>query len=234
MKHHSFYKKKYQPHVRDEQLQTIIAFLIAIFSVLIFTASVLGYFSEITYGYKNFLVNSFGRYNKWSDIYGPAWLVILMSDFSSFGSGPTILLFLLLISIYMYQKSYQQILKPYLLVIIGGGIFSLIVKTIFAKNPTFNFIKLFLVNENAFPSGHAMVSVIFYLTSAYFFSRRERNRNIILLFYSVGFILPLIIGISRIFLGAHSPNQVIAGWAIGYFWVSVCWLIGNRKKKIFF
>lgn len=225
------YNHRNQSHLQDDQLKAVFASLILVFSVLIFLASILGYFSELTYGYKSFLLHTFGKYNKWNDDYGPQWFVVLMGNFTSLGSGPNTVLFLLLISIYLYLRSKLKLLKAYLLVIIGGGIFSILIKTIFSAKPTFDLIKLLLINNNEFPSGHAMISVIFYMTSAYFFSKSERNEKIRTLFFSVGIILPFIIGISRIFLGAHSPNQVIAGWAVGYFWISFCWLIGIKISR---
>lgn len=231
MRSSKHYNHRKQSHPEDDKLKAVFASLILVFSALIFLASILGYFSELTFGYKSFLLHTFGKYNKWDNNYGPQWFVVLMGNFTSLGSGPNILLFLMLISIYLYLKSKFITLKTYLLVIIGGGIFSLIIKTIFSEKPTFNLIKLLLINNNEFPSGHAMISVIFYLTSAYFFSKSEQNKRIRTLFFSVGVILPFIIGISRIFLGAHSPNQVIAGWAVGYFWISFCWLVGMKSGK---
>ena len=203
--------------IRERQFITVLASFIAVFSLLIFIASLLGFFSEITYGYRNFLLANLGKYSKWSGGYGPQWFVILMDDISSLSSGPIILLFLILISIYLFVKEKKEILKPYLIVIIGRGFFSLLLKTIFSKTPTFDLIKLLLLNTNPYPSGHAMLSVIFYLTSAYFFSKSEENHKVRALFFTVGFIMPFLIGLSRIFIGAHSPDQVIAGWAAGFY-----------------
>lgn len=58
----------------------------------------------------------------------------------------------------------------------------------------------------SFPSGHAMVSTVYYVTIARYVRRIGR---ILLLF------MPLAIGLSRLYLGVHWPIDVLAGWVIG-------------------
>lgn len=66
----------------------------------------------------------------------------------------------------------------------------------------------------SFPSGHSSGSVIAYGLLAYLaFAKLPAPWNIV-----VGLVLaivPLFVGLSRIYLGAHFPSDVVAGWALG-------------------
>jgi undecaprenyl-diphosphatase len=74
----------------------------------------------------------------------------------------------------------------------------------------------------SFPSGHAVVAVAFYGVLAYYLIRRplHGDRGLAAVLFSV--LVVMLIGISRIYLGVHYPSDVIAGWAIGGVWASLC------------
>jgi membrane-associated phospholipid phosphatase len=79
-----------------------------------------------------------------------------------------------------------------------------------------------LVHEASysFPSGHAMNSVMFYVCLSFFVFRKIKNAKLrnILTITAGGLIF--LIGISRIYLGAHYPSDVIAGYMAG-----LCWFV---------
>ena len=67
----------------------------------------------------------------------------------------------------------------------------------------------------AFPSGHAVVPVVFYGMIAFFLRRSFKKRRQRLLAVSIATALIFFIGYSRIYLGAHWASDVFAGWALG-------------------
>lgn len=75
----------------------------------------------------------------------------------------------------------------------------------------------------SFPSGHAMGALIGYGMLAYllvaFWHPARRHRTTIL---TIAFVLTLLIGISRLYLGVHFLSDVIAGYAAGAVWLAVC------------
>lgn len=88
--------------------------------------------------------------------------------------------------------------------------------------------RLIDVGGLSFPSGHAMCStVIFGLTAVicYRLYPAVRERPGILL---VAPALVLLIGMSRVYLGAHWASDVLAGWILGVIWVGVC-LVGHQQ-----
>ena len=73
----------------------------------------------------------------------------------------------------------------------------------------------------SYPSGHSLFSVALYGTLAYLAMRSgvSWRRKVSVLTPAV--LLPLGIGLSRIYLGMHWPTDVLAGYAVGGFWVVV-------------
>jgi YegS/Rv2252/BmrU family lipid kinase len=73
----------------------------------------------------------------------------------------------------------------------------------------------------SFPSGHATgisaaAGVVIVLTLL--LVRRRRLRRLL---YAGAIGLALLVGLDRVFLGVHNPSDVIAGFAVGTFWVLV-------------
>ena len=78
---------------------------------------------------------------------------------------------------------------------------------------------LISVNGYSFPSGHSMVSMSFYGLLIYLCYKNINNKIIKWLLIIFQVIIILIIGYSRIYLGAHFPSDVIAGFSLGLFYL---------------
>ncbi len=84
------------------------------------------------------------------------------------------------------------------------------------------------VHSLSFPSGHAMLSAVIYLTLGALlarFHKRKRERALIML-YAV--LVTIMVGVSRVYLGVHWPTDVLAGWALGAAWAALWWLFAWR------
>jgi membrane-associated phospholipid phosphatase len=87
------------------------------------------------------------------------------------------------------------------------------------------------VDSLSFPSGHAMVGLIFYYFIAYLVMEDIKSaaaRRMVIIF---AVLLLLLIGASRIILQVHYPTDVIGGFAFGYIWVLPSIYIYNFCKK---
>jgi undecaprenyl-diphosphatase len=65
------------------------------------------------------------------------------------------------------------------------------------------------------PSGHSLNSMAIYGAFALLAARHLRRRALSVLVLFVGFALPLLIGVSRPYLGVHYPSDVLTGWTVG-------------------
>ena len=77
----------------------------------------------------------------------------------------------------------------------------------------------------AFPSGHATASAAVCVTLAYVFWREGFARRPAAVAFAV--LVPLLIGMSRIYLNVHWATDVLGGWAFGAAW-AMAWLVLAR------
>lgn len=84
-------------------------------------------------------------------------------------------------------------------------------------------ITIFDAQVHGFPSGHAMMSMVVYVTLALQLrtlipTRFARNWLVI-----SAVLLSLALGISRLYLDVHYFSDVLAGWLAGLAWVTATW-----------
>jgi undecaprenyl-diphosphatase len=83
----------------------------------------------------------------------------------------------------------------------------------------------------SFPSNHAMLSAVTYLTLGALLARLEVERRVKIYFLSISVLLTLIVGASRVYLGVHWPTDVLAGWAVGSAWAMGVWLVATWLQR---
>jgi membrane-associated phospholipid phosphatase len=102
----------------------------------------------------------------------------------------------------------------------GGAVLNQLLKELFARpRPSFA-DPLLYETSYSFPSGHAMLSLVVYGVLAYFavlILQTWRARTAVV--FGVA-LLVVLIGVSRMYLGAHYFSDVVAGFAVGGLWLS--------------
>jgi membrane protein DedA with SNARE-associated domain/membrane-associated phospholipid phosphatase len=82
----------------------------------------------------------------------------------------------------------------------------------------------------SFPSGHAAQSIAFYGMLAILFSARRSARFRAVL-WAAATLIVLMVGVSRIYLGAHWFSDVLGGWALGMAWLSILLVIHLLNRR---
>lgn len=115
------------------------------------------------------------------------------------------------------------------LVLGGGMILNWVLKLLFHRQrPTLP--HLVEATGFSFPSGHAMLSFIFYGLVAYLVLLNFPGKALKTALICLLTLLILAIGASRIYLGVHYPSDVLAGFAAGSFWLTAC-IFGFRRIR---
>ena len=157
------------------------------------------------------------------DLIGPAWLHVAAMDITSLGSLAVLgLLILLAFALLGCLRRWGE--GVLLLVGAGGGLaISQGLKALFARErPGLDYRAVEAVNAS-FPSGHAMMSAVVFLTLGALAARFAERKRLKALALGAAVILSLLVGLSRIYLGAHWASDVLAGWCVGAAWAMVCW-----------
>jgi undecaprenyl-diphosphatase len=82
-----------------------------------------------------------------------------------------------------------------------------------------------LVYSSSFPSGHAMMTPVVYLTLAAIVAAGHRQSSIKTMLIAGAAVLVALVGVSRVYLGVHWPSDVLAGWTLGVMIALAAWLL---------
>jgi membrane-associated phospholipid phosphatase len=140
---------------------------------------------------------------------------------TSLGGNKMISAGALLVFIYLAFTRRFDSLITYLVTMIGGSFLVTVLKTVVHRSRPHAGIPLIQSGGWSFPSGHAMMSIIFYGMLAYLLIRNMQSWKLkVLIVAAAGFII-FVIGLSRLYLEAHYLSDVLAGYVGGLFWLTV-------------
>jgi len=129
-------------------------------------------------------------------------------------------------------------IKPALFLLVSitvGTGFAYVLKMIFGSfRPHHSTGSQIEILNTSFPSGHAMLAAIVYLTIAALIAGGTPSvRRPLLAPYAfiVAFAIIAAVGVSRVYLAVHWPSDVVAGSVVGASWVVLCWLLWGRLAE---
>jgi len=156
---------------------------------------------------------------------GPDWLRLAATDLTALGSI-IVLALIVLVVMGLFAAQRRRLEAALLFGACGSGLLMVnILKSVFGRERPPVAMHAVEVGASSFPSGHAMLSAIVYLSLATLvahFAHRRRERTYAL---AAGAFVTLTVGASRVYLGVHWPTDVMAGWALGAAWATLWWLI---------
>ncbi|MGH6943530.1 MAG: phosphatase PAP2 family protein [Geminicoccaceae bacterium] len=158
-----------------------------------------------------------------TDPLGPLWLHEVARDFTSLGSFSLLTFLTLAVVGFLILQGKRHAALLVVVAIGGGTLLSTLLKMGFDRPRPDLVPHEAVVYSASFPSGHAMMSAITYLTLGALLARVQPRRRLKLYLLGLAILLTVLVGISRVYLGVHWPTDVLAGWAVGAAWALLCW-----------
>ncbi|HEX8902471.1 phosphatase PAP2 family protein [Vitreimonas sp.] len=166
-----------------------------------------------------------------ADPIGPAWLEQSVADITALGGFAVLTLVTLLAGGYLaVQRKWGGALML-LVATIGGTAISEGLKLGFNRPRPDLVAHVVETTSMSFPSGHAMLSAVTYLTLGALLARTQEKRRLRGYILGAAILVTLLIGLSRIYLGVHWPTDVLAGWCLGAAWAMLCWSIATWLSR---
>lgn len=162
---------------------------------------------------------------------GPLWLEGAMRDITSLGSSAVLVLITAATIVYLLLIRRPATALLIFVAVAGGQVLSSLLK-VGVDRPRPELVS-HLVNETSlsFPSGHAMLSAVTYLTLGSLAASFLPGRVTKIYVLSLAVLVTLLVGVSRIYLGVHWPSDVLAGWCAGFAWAMLCWLTARALQR---
>ena len=159
-----------------------------------------------------------------SDPVGPRWLEEAMRDFTALGGTGVLATVTLAVVGFLLLSRKRHAALAVAVAVVGGFLASNALKWGFARPRPDLVPHGQAVYTQSFPSSHAMLSAVVYLTLGALLARTQPRRRVKIYFLSVAALLAVVVGASRVYLGVHWPTDVLAGWAVGAGWALLCWV----------
>jgi undecaprenyl-diphosphatase len=165
------------------------------------------------------------------DPVGPKWVEELARDITALGSFGVLILLITASVIFLLMAKQKTDAWTMLAATVGGVGVVIVLKALLARSRPDAVLQTVYVSTPSFPSGHAMMSAVTYLTLGAFLSRELRSRALKTYVMSLALVVSILVGFSRIYLGVHWPSDVLAGWCFGSAWALLCWTAAEKSGK---
>lgn len=152
---------------------------------------------------------------------------------TSFASTPMTILVMLLTIMICWVLRQRHVLIGLLVATSGSATFTFLTKYLFKRERPADI--LLFEHTHSFPSGHATITIALYGFITYLLIRFNQNfaQQVRIFMFAIFFMI--LVGLSRIVLNQHYLSDVLGGYLVGTFWLTVGisiteWL--STKNKI--
>lgn len=152
-------------------------------------------------------------------------------EVSAMGSAPVLILLALLVYSVILRARDRLGFVHLSVMLAGSGFLSRWLQGLFERARPEDLLPFIVVTKGSFPSAHVFGATACYITFAFFYARYARGRATEIASYAAATALILMIGATRVYLGAHHATDVLAGMAGGAAWaflVAAAFSTGQR------
>jgi undecaprenyl-diphosphatase len=160
-----------------------------------------------------------------ADPLGPAWLEEAARDVTALGSYSVLGIVVVAAIAYLLLVKRSGAALWVLASVWGGMLLSNVLKHSFARPRPDLVAHAAQVYSPSFPSGHAMLAAVTYLTIGALLASMHDSRRLKVFFLGLAVFITVIVGLTRVYLGVHYPTDVLAGWCLGATWAAICWTV---------
>lgn len=166
-----------------------------------------------------------------NDPIGPLWMEEAVRDVTALGSMIVLVMVTAVTIFYLLLVRRWRSALLVLVTVGGGQILSSVLKLGIDRPRPDLVSHLAQVQTLSFPSGHAMMAAVTYLTLGTMLAGIVPGRATKIYVLGVAVLVTLMVGVSRLYLGVHWPSDVLAGWCAGFAWAMLCWLVARRLLR---
>jgi membrane-associated phospholipid phosphatase len=171
------------------------------------------------------------RFSAWLHLHTSGSLTRVMLLITQIHSPLGVTLMTLAFSAYLWIKRLRIWVLTLTLAVFGGMLLNLLLKHVFVRQRPHFDNPLLTLTTFSFPSGHTLAATVFYGTlCALVVSRGVTWRWRVLAIALAGLMI-LLVGFSRIYLGAHYLSDVLAAIAEGLAWLAFCLLAVAELRR---
>jgi undecaprenyl-diphosphatase len=213
--------------VRHQEAVVLFAALIVVLALIAFIKITEGMVHGDTREFDEWLLRALRHPGQPTVPVGPLWLMEAARDLTILG-GHTILVVMLVLTLGYLALDRKYVAMWFVAVAaLGGGLLSTAMKSLIGRERPAVVAHLVTVTSPSFPSGHAMLAAVVFLTLGALLARFAARRRVRAYSLSAALLLAFLVGSSRVYLGVHYPTDVLSGWAAGLAWALGCWLVAR-------
>src|SRR2546429_418050 len=112
-----------------------------------------------------------------------------------------------------------------LVVLLAGWWFGAIAEDLSSENP------LVALTSYGFPSGHTMGVTVLFGLLALFLAKTVSTAGAAFAYFIAAGLVILLIGLTRVYLGAHFLSDVLGAFAASVVWLTFCWTAFETLRR---
>ncbi|HMG04812.1 MAG TPA: phosphatase PAP2 family protein [Chthoniobacterales bacterium] len=171
------------------------------------------------------------RVTSWFHQHATPGLTQIMSFATFFGSVVFIASMSTGAALILIARKFWYRLLALVIAVGGGGLLNILLKHFFHRQRPVLENPLVTISSFGFPSGHTMGSALFYGCLALFVAQSVRTWWLRAGIFCIAAMWVALIGLSRIYLGAHYLTDVLGAISVGVAWLAFCWTGVETLRK---